>query len=499
MAIMGENMPAVETIDIADPTRNGHAAATHGPIEAPDDPHRLARIFLEETSGGCDLPRIRRWRDEWYFFARCVYRGIAEADLRAKLTASAKAEMDRQNLEVLARANAESERKRLPETRKVTARLISDVAHALTSMTIVPSHVDTPTWLIGEPPFPANEILLCKNGIVHLPSFAESKDYFAPSTPALFSCNGLEFNFEPDAPTPIAWIKFLSELWPDDPQSVQALQEWMGYCLLPDTSQQKIMLMIGPKRSGRGTIARVLRGLVGKANYAGPQLSTIGGPFGLQELLGRTVAVIGDARLSPRTDPAVVAERLLSISGEDAITVDRKFLPSVTAHLPVRFTILTNELPKVLDASGAFASRLLILRFTHSWYDREDTTLTSKLLRELPSILKWAIDGWKRLRARGHFVQPQSGRDLVDEMADLSSPISAFVRDKCRIGPGGRVEHKLLFEAWKEWCQEQGRDHPGDAATFGRNLRAAVPGIGQSRPRGPDGTKIRYYEGVCLA
>src|SRR5262249_22423601 len=150
--------------------------------------------------------------------------------------------------------------------------------------------------------------------------------------------------------------------WPGDPEAVALLQQWFGYCLAPDTSQQKILLVVGPKRSGKGTLARVLRRLVGEANAAGPTLAGLATNFGLQALLGRTVAVVSDARLSGRTDAAVVTERLLSISGEDAVTIDRKYLSHVTTRLAVRFVILTNELPRLADSSGALVGRLLVLR-----------------------------------------------------------------------------------------------------------------------------------------
>src|SRR5690606_6286310 len=128
-------------------------------------------------------------------------------------------------------------------------------------------------------------------------------------------------------------------------------------------------------------------------------------------LLNKRLAVISDARLSGRTDQAIVTERLLSITGEDAITVDRKHLAPVTAKLSVRFLILTNELPRLNDSSGALANRFLILPLRNSFLGREDTGLTSRLLEELPGILLWAIEGLRRLYERGHFLQPASGEE----------------------------------------------------------------------------------------
>jgi putative DNA primase/helicase len=52
---------------------------------------------------------------------------------------------------------------------------------------------------------------------------------------------------------PLEWLSFLARLWPDDAQSIDALQEIFGYVLTSDTSQQKAFLIVGPPRSGKGT------------------------------------------------------------------------------------------------------------------------------------------------------------------------------------------------------------------------------------------------------
>jgi len=69
----------------------------------------------------------------------------------------------------------------------------------------------------------------------------------------------------------------------------------------------------------------------------------------------------------------------LSISGEDALIIDRKFLPAWTGRLSVRFTILTNELPRIADTSGALIGRLIVLVLVNSFYGREDPSLTARL------------------------------------------------------------------------------------------------------------------------
>jgi putative DNA primase/helicase len=375
---------------------------------------------------------------------------------------------------------------------------VSDVAHALTSLTILPNTIEAPAWISGDGPFQASEILPCRNGLIHLPSLVAGKPYLTPPTPRFFSRNCLDFDFQIDAPPPSLWLKFLGDAWEADITSIEALQEIFGYLLTNDTTQQKIFMLIGPKRSGKGTVARIIAALLGKINVAGPTLSSLGTNFGLWPLLGKPLAIISDARLGKRSDIAQVVERLLSISGEDAQTIDRKNLSAVTTTLPTRFLILTNELPRLNDSSGALVGRMILLRMSRSWYGKEDTSLTRKLMDEIPGILLWAIEGWRRLRDRGHFVQPASSSELIDELDNLSSPVGAFVRERCEVGVHCDVERKKLFDAWKAWCEEQGQTKAGTAIVFGRDLRAVVTGIRDKQSHTDTGVKARSYVGITL-
>ena len=77
-------------------------------------------------------------------------------------------------------------------------------------------------------------------------------------TPVFFALNASDVAFDPQAAPPRRWVGFLSELFGNDQQALETLQEWFGYCLSTDTSQQKIMPMVGPPRSGKGTIAHMV-------------------------------------------------------------------------------------------------------------------------------------------------------------------------------------------------------------------------------------------------
>jgi putative DNA primase/helicase len=368
-------------------------------------------------------------------------------------------------------------------------RTVNAALDSLRAHTHLPATLRPPLWLHeGEECPSPREILACRSSLLHLPTMRHMEP-----TPTFLSFNALDYDPDPEAAEPELWFHFLDQVFGDDEEAKELLQDWFGYCLTGDTSQQKMLLMVGPKRSGKGTIARVLSRLVGPGNVCGPTTSSLAGDFGLQPLVGKNLAIVSDARFSGDRVQTVV-ERLLCISGEDLLTVDRKHLPSVHMQLPTRFVFLTNEIPRLCDASGALAGRFMVLKFTESFYGREDKALTKKLTGELPGILNWAIEGWKRLQERGRFLQPESVESVMEDMEHLSSPVSAFVQQCCDVAPELRCPINEMYDAYLLWSAWEGFDLKPTKQTFGRNLQAAVPGLKIKRNH----TEGRFYEGIVL-
>ena len=446
----------------------------------PGDPLPSARQFLERKYTRHDERTLHHHAGVFYGWNGNCYPEADNAAIRAELY---------QFLEGAVRLKGTGEQQPF----KPTQLKVSNVLDALKAAANIPKNVTAPAWLDHTPDLPPDQILSCRNGLLFLPTRE-----VMPRTPTFYVHNGLSFNYDANAPDPVSWLRFLDDLWPDDTQAISTLQDIFGNLLTADTLHQKLFMIVGPKRSGKGTIGRVITGLLGQSNVCAPTLASLGTNFGLAPLVNRPLAIISDARLGGRADQHAIAERLLSISGEDSLTLDRKFIEPWTGRLPTRFLILTNELPRLADASGALASRFIVLKLTKSFYGREDQNLTDRLLTELPSILNWSIEGWERLRDRGHFVQPRSSADAIAALEDLSSPVGAFIRERCEVAVGAEIEPAHLFDAWKNWCEEHGRDRPGTAQTFGRDLRAVLPSVEVVQPRNDTGGRYRAYSGITL-
>lgn len=439
------------------------------------EPAAEAKTFLDAHKTD-DMRHLRFWRGGFHLWTQSHYVEVDTAEVQASLIL----DINRWYL-------------------NLTTGITANVMQQVRAQACLPSRIEPPAWL-DEPPgdWKPTETLATRRQLIHLPTLVSGGEHFStPATPRYFSHAALDYDFSIDAPEPRLWLDFLNQLWSEDSESISLLQEWIGYLLVPDTSQQKILMLIGPPRSGKGTIARVIGKLIGTANVAGPTLASFEQNFGLWPLLGKSVAIINDARLSGKVDQSKIVERLLSISGEDCLTVDRKYQEPFTGKIPARLMIVSNELPRLAETSGALSNRMIVLKLSESFLGKEDRQLTDKLLAELPGILLWSIAGWKRLNDRGYFIQPASGTELADEMKDLSSPIAMFVRECCVVGPGCQAAVDDLFAAWQGWCKDNGRDHAGTKQTFGRDLRSAVPGLADARPR-VNGERQRFYGGIAL-
>lgn len=445
-------------------------------------PTHTAQAFQDSLP---DDGKIIFWRDEYYVWNGCRYRVVEHIYLHQLLyrfmgnCLTTKTNPQNGDKETVSFSPKRSS--------------VEDVLHALRAVCYI-SVNGSPTWLDKRPGDPDEaDIIAFRNGFLNL----KTRELI-PSTPRLFVVNSLSFDYDPNAPAPAEWLKFLKGIWGSDSQSIEALADMFGYLLTDDTSQQKMFGMIGPPRSGKGTILRVLSELVGSDNITSPSLSSVGERFGLEQLIGKRLAILSDARLSGRTDQQPIVENILRVTGEDSVTVDRKNKPFWSGKLSSRLVLAANETPAFSDASGALANRFVMFKFTKSFLGSEDLGLTARLLNELPGILLWSLQGLDSLRERQFLMVPDSGRDLSDEMREQGSPISTFVAEMCEVEEGAQADVLEVYRAYKNWCETQGMDHPGTSQSFGRRLTSAVPTVGRSRPTASDGSRIRVYTGIRL-
>jgi putative DNA primase/helicase len=348
---------------------------------------------------------------------------------------------------------------------------VSGALDAIKAVVHLPNHPNTkpPVWLegYGDNRPEASKLISLKNGLFHL-----EDSILLPHSLGFFTQNSLPFEYDPKAVCP-TWEAFLQTVWGEDPESIEALQEMFGYILSGDTKQQKFFNVIGPRRSGKGTINKILVALLGEHNTVAPELGELCDTFGLQPWLGKLLASFTDARAPERNRGAVVSQ-LLRIVGGDTVTVNRKNKEAWNGYLPTRIVIYSNEVLQLTENSNALTGRMVVLKMTNSFYGKEDTELGTKLMKELSGIFNWSMVGLRRRIERGgYFLQPKTGLELLEVMEELSNPIGSFVTDVLEFDASAYVDKDDLFACFKHWATKKNLPYGTDLA-FKRRFLAAT-------------------------
>ena len=442
-----------------------------------------ARTFLDNFYVSEEGYQLVHYAQDFYQHCTTHYEVIEEATIRAKLYA------------LLDKCKRTGKKGAL-ENFNPSPASVSAALDAVKSITHLPNHANTkpPIWLdaySNDKP-DASKLISLQNGIFHL-----EDSLLIPHSLGFFTQNSLPFAYNQAAQCP-RWLAFLQSVWEDDQESIDCLQEMFGYILSGDTTQQKFFNIIGPRRSGKGTINKILVALLGQHNTVAPQLEELCDTFGLQPWLGKLLASFTDARAPERNRSAVVSQ-LLRIVGGDTITINRKNKESWNGYLPTRIVVYSNEVLQLTENSNALTGRMVVLKMTRSFYDKEDTELSHKLEQELGGIFNWAMEGLRRRQARGgHFIQPRTGVELLELMAELGNPIGSFVEDALIFEPDASVCKDDVFSCYKRWAIKKSIV-PGTELAFKRRFLAATQehriesGLDRTA-----GNRTHIYRGVKL-
>lgn len=318
--------------------------------------------------------------------------------------------------------------------------------------------------------------VLEKSATVHVTNGAVTVEgrLHREASPLIFNLSALPFAYDDSATCP-QWESFLMDIFEHDPAAAMALQEWFGYFLVGDPAWlQKMFWLIGPKRSGKGTILNIARALMGQSATA-TSLTILSKDFGRENLIGKNLVIIDDARdPDPRVAHSVV-EFLLTLSAGGFTSVQRKNRRSWDGVLTSSLFAASNTVPRLPDDGGAISSRLEIIKTRKSFIGHEDTHLADRLMTELPGILNWSLDGLDRLRSHDRFTQAAMATGVradVDRGATGATPfVQALFAEHETLG----VSRRMIRDAMEWWSQQQEDSYKASAPSMKAAIRAEFP------------------------
>lgn len=359
---------------------------------------------------------------------------------------------------------------------------------------------DIPCWLspagIPRPgsPCPDYRFLSLQNGLLDIST--PSTPTLRPHGPSWFSPSLLPFPFVPGAPCPL-WDAHLSLCLEGDTHRASLLQEWYGYCLTPDTSQQKIMCFEGEGSNGKTVAVEVLRHLVGPENCSYVPLEAFGQRFQLFKTIGKLLNVCGDVAELDK----VAEGHVKGFSSGDMLYCDLKGREGIDFRPTARLLLLFNQRPRFSDRSEAIWRRLLLMPWRI--FIPEESRIPSyreshrpdwPFLPELPGIFNWALAGLSRLRQAGRFTQPPVCQDALLDYRTQSNPARLFLSTRCLVAENASLPSDALYFTYRQWCQDRGY-MPLAENSFGHEVFRVYPTIRRLRIW-EHGVRIYVYRGL---
>ncbi|MEM0136599.1 MAG: hypothetical protein QXU18_15460, partial [Thermoplasmatales archaeon] len=175
--------------------------------------------------------------------------------------------------------------------------------------------------------------------------------------------------------------EFLLSTFPEE--SIPMVIDYMSYCLYPGFPKQKVLVIAGPPRQGKGTLVQLLEYIVGEgANKISMMKLLISeNRFSYQGIEGKNVLI--DSEIKREYNRRIDFSVLNSLFGGDTLPLEKKFKDEFPYRSRAK-GILVASLPIFSIDNTAFLSRLFIV-LTRPSLEREKIPDLSKLIWEKES------------------------------------------------------------------------------------------------------------------
>jgi putative DNA primase/helicase len=338
---------------------------------------------------------------------------------------------------------------------------------------------------------PRLDILNVKNGLLRVADRA-----LLSHSPDHLSSVQLPVEYNPKATCP-AITKFVSEVFP--PDATLLAWELAGWLMLPSTSIQKAVLLLGEGANGKSTWLTLLISFLGKGNSSAVSLHKLeSDKFAAARLIGKLANICPDLPSEHLAGTSVFK----AITGGDPVPAEYKFKDSFDFTPYARLVFSANHPPRSADASHAFFRRWVVIPFDRTFSPKQQVPraiLDARLSApaELSGLLNLSLDALARLERQRGFSEPNSIRRAWGEFHAATDPLAVWIERWTVDDPQTLVAKSVLIAAYNADCQRNGRP-PLTNKAFGLALRRVRPNIEEGQ-RVMGGGRPWCYIGIGMS
>jgi putative DNA primase/helicase len=190
-----------------------------------------------------------------------------------------------------------------------------------------------------------------------------------------------------------------------------------------------------------------------------------GGSSDLARLKGSRMVTTSEPNEGSKFNEGLVKQ----LTGGDKITA--RFLYGKEFEFKPEFKIwlATNYKPVIRGTDQGIWRRIRLIPFEmHLPKDKQDKDLTTKLLKELPEIINWAVQGCTLWLKQG-LGTPKSVEEATKDYKNEMDMISAFVEQNCQEVPNWETGVSEVYQIYSDWAKK-GNEYLMPLTRFGKEM-----------------------------
>jgi len=287
--------------------------------------------------------------------------------------------------------------------------------------------------------------------------------------PEVFCTFQIPYKYNPKAHSQIFEDKIKEILYDSrsEDDKLKLFFQIVGYAMTSDNKYNKIFLITGAGSNGKSTLMALVRAIF-NSTVVSVSLQDFNRPFGLQPLIGAKVNILYDLPLKDIGDTGKVK----AVTGEDSITIDRKFKESITTKIGAKIIGTGNSLPKNQDSSKAFFRRLIHIQLVNI-FNNPDSNLARKLVEDTEGM-EWliynSIQEFRKVKTDGWAIEPTI-EESRDDYLKNSDPCLWAAKELFEIGDANDfITKDEAYNQMREFLKSEGIEAPKAREIYYRAL-----------------------------
>lgn len=307
----------------------------------------------------------------------------------------------------------------------------------------------------------------CQNGTIDL----QSGRFFEGDKGDLIT-RSLGTRWDEGATCP-KWEKFLEGVTMSDTELVAFIQKAVGWTVSGDVSEAAFFFLWGAGANGKSVFSDTLARLMGdyyhraSAELFDRRHDRNKAPE-LAEVRGRRLILASETQEGGRLDEQLVKD----LTGGEEITACKKFMSPFNFPPVAKLWMSGNHKPRITGTDEGMWRRVRLLPFEASFRgDDANPNLREELREELPGILAWAVEGFRRWKAEGLGL-PERVKLAVADYRAAEDDLADFIADRIEEAPDAvTCPKRTVFSEYENWTEAEGIRHPMTQKQLSRKLK----------------------------